>query len=223
MHSKVLHLQSPLKFYIGWSFNLCIWSVALLCNKHYLSLFPDMVVPSRTWQVSVSFSLLLLSLLSTAKSQPLLIPIPFSPALSFQHYFDTDGSPIFTCISHFPQIADCLTSLPTSQTHNFDVKVSLLKNWTSYLFFPISSPCHYCWQYHYPSQFSRFQISWPIQLFSPSLCLLRLSSNPISTLLRYLQYPPNAFQSFHWNFVQNLSIICISYSKFLFKVFFPIF
>lgn len=70
---------------------------------------------------------LLLSLSSSAKSQP-VTPFPVSsPALSFQHHFDTDELPIFPCIFHFPYIASYLTSFPASQTHNFDVKVSLLK------------------------------------------------------------------------------------------------
>lgn len=43
------------------------------------------------------------------------------------HHSDTDESPIFTCIFHFPCVAGYLTSLPASQIHNSDVKVSLLK------------------------------------------------------------------------------------------------
>lgn len=92
-----------------------------------------MVVHCKVGKVSASSSFpffFLLSLISRAKSQPILLPTPFvvsSPVVSFQHHSDTDKSPIFTCIFHFPYVAGYLTSLPASQTHNFDVKVSLLK------------------------------------------------------------------------------------------------
>lgn len=62
------------------------------------------------WLSTVGFDSLALpfSLISSAKSQPVHLPTPFSvssPLLSFQHHFDTDESPIFTCIFHFPYVA----------------------------------------------------------------------------------------------------------------------
>lgn len=95
----------------------------------------------RSWHISFLFLPLASMDIQWKISTSLLLPTPASagsPALSLQHHSDTDESPIFTCIFHFPYIAGYLPSLPASQTHNFDVKVSLLK--IELLIFPSNSP-----------------------------------------------------------------------------------
>lgn len=154
------------------------------------------------------------------KPQALLLPT-FSPALSCQHHFDNDGSPIFTCISHFPYVAGCLTSLPASQTHNFDVKVSLLKielliiSSNSHLLaitVDNTTMCLNSLDFKFHGPFNSF-----LHHFACSNChqILSVLFYDISNIHHV---PSNPYTKI---FVQDLSFTCTSYSKVLFKVFFP--
>lgn len=169
---------------------ICSWAMPHLC-------FPTLDVHGRTWNIEVFFFFLFLPLISSGKSQPaLLLPTPVSagsPALSFQHHFDTDESPIFTRISHFPYVCRLSPFSACFSNTQFWCQSHPLENWASYLSFQFSPSCHCCWQHHYLSRFSRFQISWPIQLSSPSP---DHSSDCHCTSLWSLQCAPCPLQSF---------------------------
>lgn len=112
-------------------------------NSWYSLLFPPVVVHCRIWQIGASFFFLLLPSISCARAQPLLLPTPFSvspPVLSCQHHFNTDESPDFTCLFHFPYVAAIsLLCLLLKRTILMSKSASWKLNFLSF-FFPILTP-----------------------------------------------------------------------------------
>lgn len=83
---------------------MCLWFVAHLYNEQYLLLLPDIVVLSRTWQVSVSFFLILLSLLSSAN---------LSHSSSRLSHLPSAASTVSTLMDHRSSLASLIS--PTLQ------------------------------------------------------------------------------------------------------------